>query len=68
MTYETLDLDISDGVAHVVLNRPKELNTMTRTFWREIKQVAGMLNHNPEVRVVVLSSTGKHFTAGMDLA
>jgi enoyl-CoA hydratase len=68
MTYETLSVDISNGVAHMALNRPKALNTMTRTFWREMREAAETLDNNPDVRAVVLSSTGKHFTAGMDLS
>jgi enoyl-CoA hydratase len=68
MTYETLSVEITDYVAHVALNRPKTLNTMTRAFWREIGEAFTALNNNPDVRAVVLSSTGKHFTAGMDLS
>lgn len=68
MTYETLKVEINEKVAHVVLNRPKALNTMTKTFWRETRDVFAELDNNPDVRAVVLSSTGKHFTAGMDLS
>lgn len=68
MTYETLKVEISDKVAQVVLDRPKAMNTMTRAFWRETKEAFTDLNNNPDVRAVVLSSTGKHFTAGMDLS
>jgi enoyl-CoA hydratase len=68
MSFETLDVTVSDKVAHVVLNRPKALNTMTRAFWSEIRDAFADLDGNPDVRAVVLSSTGKHFTAGMDLS
>lgn len=68
MSFETLEVTITDAVAHVVLNRPKALNTMTRAFWSEIRDAFTGLDGNPDVRAVVLSSTGKHFTAGMDLS
>ena len=39
MTYRCFDVDIADRVAHVRLNRPDELNTMTPDFWRELRPV-----------------------------
>jgi enoyl-CoA hydratase len=58
---------IDGGVAHVRLNRPDELNTMTRAFWAELPAVVGALGADPAVRVIVVSSSGRHFSAGMDL-
>jgi enoyl-CoA hydratase len=55
------------GVAHVQLNRPDELNTMTRAFWAELPAVVENLGSDGSVRAIVLSSTGRHFSAGMDL-
>ena len=67
MAYTTLDYSVSDHVAHVQLNRPHELNTMNKEFWDEIPAVFAQIDADPSVRAVVLSSTGKHFTAGLDL-
>ena len=36
--YECFDVDISDGVAHLQLNRPDALNTMVPSFWRELPE------------------------------
>jgi enoyl-CoA hydratase len=55
------------GVAHVVLARPDELNTMNRAFWSELPAVMEDLDGSGRVRAIVLSSTGRHFSAGMDL-
>lgn len=55
-------------VAHLILNRPDELNTMTRQFWGELPAIVGELDAAGETRAIVISSTGKHFSAGMDLA
>ena len=68
MTYENFEVRIDDHVAHVVLSRPAALNTLTPSFWRELPTLLRSLDDGAKVRAVVLSSTGKHFTAGMDLA
>ena len=62
------DVDVADKVAHVRLNRPDELNTMTAAFWRELPEIVTRISDQAIARVVVLSSTGKHFSAGMDLS
>ena len=68
MAYTCFDVDVADGVAHLVLKRGDELNTMTPEFWRELPEIVGRLSATGEARAVVLSSTGRHFTAGMDLS
>ena len=66
--YKSFKVNISDHVANLILSRPDELNTMSRDFWVELGDVLEEINKNSEVRVVVMSSTGKHFCAGMDLS
>lgn len=68
MAYTCFDVDVADGVAHLVLKRGDELNTMTPGFWRELPEIVSRLSARGEARAVVLSSTGRHFTAGMDLS
>ena len=60
-------LSITHHIAHLVLNRPDALNTMHPTFWRELDGVLTQLHKGTEARVLVISSTGKHFSAGMAL-
>lgn len=67
MAYETLTLDVRENVATVTLNRPDALNTMNRVFWQEMVDVFTEIDETAAVRAVVLASTGKHFTAGIDL-
>jgi len=62
------DVEIADKVAHVRLSRPDELNTMTAAFWRELPEIVTRISDEASARVVVLSSTGRHFSAGMDLS
>ncbi|WP_332776553.1 enoyl-CoA hydratase-related protein [Polaromonas sp.] len=60
-------LTTTDHLAHLVLNRPEAMNTMNPTFWRELDEVLTQLHKAGEARVLVISSTGKHFSAGMAL-
>lgn len=56
-----------DHVAHLVLNRPQAMNTMGPVFWRELDTVLTDLHAAGAARALVISSTGKHFSAGMAL-
>lgn len=56
-----------EGVAHLVLSRPDQLNTMHPTFWRELDGILTELHRDGSARALVISSTGKHFSAGMAL-
>ena len=64
---ETLNVSIEDKIAHIQLCRPKQLNIMNADFWRELPRVVKAIDREAAARVIVISSTGKHFTAGMDL-
>ena len=66
--YTCFDVAVKDHVAHVVMNRPDEFNTMTRLFWKELPELIKELDKNAEARVILLKGEGKHFNAGMDLA
>ena len=67
MPYSTFDFTVADHVGHIRFSRPDQLNTMILPFWQELVDVFAEIDDKPEVRAVVISSTGKHFTAGLDL-
>lgn len=67
MSYETLKLSIDQKIAHVSLNRPDALNAFNMQLFHDLKTVFSDMNHRSDVRVIVLSGEGKHFTAGLDL-
>jgi enoyl-CoA hydratase len=60
-------LSSTDDVAHLMLSRPAELNTMNPTFWREFDELLTQIHREGTARALVISSTGKHFSAGMSL-
>ena len=68
MGYTCFEISELDRVAHVQLNRPDQLNTMIPEFWAELPQIVTDISDQGRSRVIVISSTGKHFCAGMDLA
>ena len=68
MGYTCFEIEESEGVAHLVLSRPDELNTMIPAFWSELPEIVHELSDSGRIRALVISSTGKHFCAGMDLS
>ncbi len=69
MTYETLLLDVTDGIARVTVNRPDKLNALNATVIRELGAVADRLRDDAGVRAVILTGAGpKAFVAGADIA
>ncbi|MFZ4601556.1 MAG: crotonase/enoyl-CoA hydratase family protein [Caulobacterales bacterium] len=68
MSSTCFDVSIDAHVAHVQLSRPTAFNTMVRAFWNELPEIIRDIDDNARARVIVISSTGKHFCAGMDLA
>jgi enoyl-CoA hydratase len=66
-TYTTFELVIDQHIAHLRLCRPEQRNTMNMRFWPEIAAAFAEIDARSDVRAVIISSTGKHFTAGLDL-
>jgi enoyl-CoA hydratase len=68
MSYTCFDLEVTDGVAHLQFSRPEAFNSMNREFWQEFPEAIRTLDDLGEARVIVISSTGRHFCSGMDLS
>lgn len=68
MTYTCFTVEIADHIAHVRLNRPEKANSMIPEFWRELPEAIDRISNDAAARVIVISSEGKHFTAGMDIS
>ncbi|WP_293678283.1 crotonase/enoyl-CoA hydratase family protein [uncultured Phenylobacterium sp.] len=67
-SWECFDVSIEDKVAHIRLNRPDAFNSMNRAFWVELPAIVRAIDEEARARCIVISSTGKHFCAGMDLS
>jgi len=68
MSWTVFDLEISDYIAHIRFNRPEKLNSFTPAMWQELPEAVRQIDEEGDARVIVISSSGKHFTAGMDLS
>ena len=68
MAYASFDFAVDGKVAHIRFNRPEKRNAMTLDFWHDMRAVFAEIDGRDDVRAAVISSTGPHFTAGMDLS
>jgi enoyl-CoA hydratase len=67
-TYESLAVDVDGHVAQVTLLGPGKGNAMGPAFWAELPVAFEALDADPNVRAIVLTGSGKHFSYGLDLA
>lgn len=68
MAYETLLLEVTDGIATITVNRPAKRNSLNRAVRREFVEVLDALRDDPEVRVVIITGAGERaFIAGADI-
>ncbi|WP_170437438.1 enoyl-CoA hydratase-related protein [Ruegeria arenilitoris] len=65
MEYETVLLDITDGLAVVTLNRPDKMNALTTKMRAEITHAMKKAAH--DARAIVLTGAGPAFCSGQDL-
>jgi len=64
MVYETIHLEIANGIARLTLNRPERLNSFTVQMHEEVADALGNLG---EARTLILTGAGRGFCAGQDL-
>ena len=62
-----LDLDITDGVATLTMNRPEARNALSMEMRAQLIDVLHDIEHDDTVRCVVLKGAGDHFMAGGDV-
>lgn len=65
MDYETIRLDVADGVATLTLNRPEKLNSLNSQMRAEIAHALGAVAKT--ARVLVITGEGRAFCTGQDL-
>lgn len=65
--YHTIITEVDGAVGLITLNRADRHNALDETLIAELTDGLLALEANPEVRIVVLSASGKSFCAGTDL-
>ena len=66
MTYSCFELSITEQIANIKLIRPERRNSMIPEFWDELPKIIEKIETHAQARVIVISSTGPHFTSGLD--
>ena len=65
---ENVQLTVADGIATLVINRPKQLNALNKQTLSEINEAFESMRENDAVKVVVMTGSGeKAFVAGADI-
>ena len=67
MDYETILLEKKENVATLTLNRPERLNSVIEQLCEEMLDVLSKLSKDDTVRVLIITGSGRAFSAGLDL-
>lgn len=63
----SIEIQLTDQVAHITLNRPDKLNSFTREMALLLQQRLDDCSRDKNIRAVVITGAGKAFSAGQDL-
>jgi 2-(1,2-epoxy-1,2-dihydrophenyl)acetyl-CoA isomerase len=66
--FESIKLELTDGVATLTLNRPERLNSFTTAMHGEVRAALDAVASQPGIRCLVLTGAGRGFCAGQDLS
>ena len=61
------DVEVNNSIAHIRFNRPEKRNSMNEDFWNLFPKEVEELDDSGEIRALIISSTGPHFSSGIDL-
>jgi len=67
MSYEALLYEKEDGIARITINRPEAMNALNPTVLLELKAALQKAEKDDDIGVIVLTGTGRAFSAGVDL-
>lgn len=68
MTTTEIDVDVSERIMTITLDRPDQLNAFTVTMMREVIGALDRADADDEVRAVIFTGAGRAFCAGADLS
>ena len=64
MAYQSFIYEVADGIATVRLNNPDKLNALTFQTYEELERLFADLAHDNQVKVVIITGSGKGFCSG----
>ena len=65
--FQSIIFTVTDHVAHITLNRPERLNALNKAALEEINLAMDQAEADVDVRVIVVSGSGRAFSSGFDL-
>lgn len=68
MELKILRVEVKDQIALVTINRPEAMNALNTRFFNEMDQVVADISSRSDVRVMIITGSGKAFVAGADIA
>lgn len=69
MDFENILVEKDNGLARIIINRPKKLNALNKATIKELHTAFKVLNEDKEVQVILLTGSGeKAFVAGADIS
>jgi len=68
MDWENVAYEVGEHVAHITMNRPETLNTLTAAMIHEIDEAMKVADKDPDVRVIIFTGAGRAFSSGHDLS
>jgi len=68
MAYETIEFEITDGVAVLTLNRPDRMNSFNTQMHAEVRDALKQTKKSEDVRCLLITGNGRGFCAGQDLS
>jgi len=67
MPYKTIKLEVSGAIATLTFNRPEVLNALNLEMIEEFQNALGSMQEMSDVRVLILTGSGRAFVAGADI-
>jgi len=68
MAYETIEFELTDGVAVLTLNRPDRMNSFNTLMHGEVRDALKQVRKDASVRCLLITGNGRGFCAGQDLS
>jgi enoyl-CoA hydratase len=68
MEYETVLYEKDGHIAHITLNRPKKLNSVSPELVRDWQSAMNEAEEDDDINVIIFKGAGRCFSAGADLS
>ncbi|HEX9976717.1 MAG TPA: enoyl-CoA hydratase-related protein, partial [Dehalococcoidales bacterium] len=67
MSFETVLYEVKENIARITMNRPEKRNALNHALLRDLDAAFEQAENDAEAKVVILTGSGKAFSAGYDL-